>query len=321
MSAPYVLGIDWGGTRIKWGAYEPNKGFLLQGVTNSNAQLDMAANVQGVLALLEEAFQRIGQPPQAIGLALTGVVDPNQGVVLLPGKVKDIEGYPIVSQMKERFKVPVVAENDGRAALIAEWKLGAAKNRNWAVVLTIGTGVGSGVLLDGKILRDPHLQLGTQLGHLVINSSADQLCLTGTRGTAELHCSATALSIAVRSALQRGLPSSLSELYAKDPRLVDFKVIMEQGVAVGDPVCLDELSRWTRQLGWLLVNAVHAYAPEVIVLAGGAMLGARHFLPALKEHVNHYAFRYPRSQEIPVVVSELCENSGVLGACLLALDL
>ena len=321
MNDSYVLGIDWGGTRIKWGAYQPGKGFLAQGVTNSNAQLEMAANVEGVVTRLEEACQQIGRPPQAIGLALTGVVDPSRGVVLLPGKVKDLEGYPIVPEMKKRFGVPVIAENDGRAALLAEWKMGAARDCNWAVVVTIGTGVGSGVLLDGKILRDPHLQLGTQLGHLVINSSADQLCLTGTRGTAELLCSATSLSLSVRSALQRGLPSSLSDLYAQDPRNVDFKTIMEQGVAVGDAVCLDELDRWTRQLGWLLVNAVHAYAPEVIVLAGGAMLGAEHFLPALREHVNRSIFRYPRGQAIPVVVSDLCENSGVLGACLLALDL
>ncbi len=321
MNEPYVIGLDWGGTRIKWGAYQPGKGFLAEGILSSNPQLDMATNVKEVITRLESVRDQIGRPPQAIGVALTGVVDPNQGVVLLPGKVKGMEGYPIVSEIKQRFGVPVIADNDGRAALLAEWKAGAARDCNWAVVLTIGTGVGSGVLLDGKILRDSHLQFGTQLGHLVVNSSADQLCLTGTRGSAETLCSATALSIAVRSALQRGLPSSLSELYAKDPRLVDFQAIMEKGVAVGDAISLDELDRWTRQLGWLLVNAVHAYSPEVIVLAGGAMLGAQYFLPALREHVNHYMFRYPRGNEVAVVVSELCEKSGVLGACLLAMDL
>ena len=321
MNDSYVLGIDWGGTRIKWGAFQPGQEFLAQGILPTNAQDEMADNVARVMDELDAACKEIGRPPKAIGLALTGVVDPNQGVVLLPGKVRGLEGYPIVAEMKKRFGIPVIADNDGRAALLAEWKLGAARHCSWAVVVTIGTGVGSGVLLDGKVLRDAHLQFGTQLGHLVIDSSSAQLCLTGSRGTGELLCSASALARAVGSALQRGLPSTLTELYSKDPRLVDFRAIMEQGVAFEDPVCLDELERWTRQLGWLLVNAAHAYAPEVIVLAGGAMLGAEYFLPALHKHVNQHMFRYPHGQELPVVVSDLCEQSGVLGAGLLAFDL
>ncbi|MEI6350690.1 MAG: ROK family protein [Verrucomicrobiota bacterium] len=321
MKSSYVLGIDWGGTRIKWGAYEPGNGMILEGIFDSNAQGELAENVAKLFAQLETGCLKLGTTPKAIGLALTGVVDPQKGVVMLPGKVRGLEGYPIVGEIGKHFGVPTVADNDGRAAMLAEWKFGAARGCNWAVVLTIGTGVGSGVLLDGKILRDRHLQFGTQLGHLVLDASADQLCLTGVRGSGEIFCSATALALAVRSALQRGLPSSLSELYARDPRLVDFKAIIEQGVALGDTVCMDELARWTRQLGWLLVNAVHAYAPEIIVLGGGAMLGAEHFLPALQAQVNSHLFRYPKGEPIPVVVSELCENAGVLGACSLALDL
>jgi len=317
----YFIGIDWGGTRIKWGAFEPGKGLVIQGFLDSIPHDEMSRNLERVVAQIQAVCERFGRLPKAIGLSLTGVVDPQKGVVLLPGKVRGLEGYPLVRELSELFGVPVIADNDGRAALMAEWKLGGAKGRNWAVVFTIGTGIGSGVLLDGKVLRDPHLQFGTQLGHLVIDSSADQLCLTGARGTAELLCSATALTLSIRSALQRGLPSTLSDLYGRDPRLVDFKTIIEEGVAAGDSVCVDELERWTRQLGWLLINAAHAYAPEVIILAGGAMLGSKYFLPALREHVNLNAFRYPRGQELPVVASELCETSGVLGACLLAMDL
>lgn len=321
MKPSYVLGIDWGGTRIKWGAFEPGAGLVLEGIFDSNAQGDLDSTIAGLFARLEAACRELGSGPSAIGLALTGVVDPQKGVVMLPGKVRGLEGCAIVSQFSNRFGVPAVADNDGRAAMLAEWKFGAARGFQWAVVLTIGTGVGSGVLLDGKVLRDRHLQFGTQVGHLVLNSSADQLCLTGTRGSGELLCSATALTLAVRSALQRGLRSSLSDLYARDPRLVDFKSIMEQGVAAGDAVCWDELDRWTRQLGWLVINAAHAYAPEIIVLGGGAMRGAEHFLPALRGQVDSHLFRYPKEARLPVVVSELCENAGVLGACSLALDL
>jgi glucokinase len=113
--------------------------------------------------------------------------------------------------------VPVWADNDGRVAMYAEKHVGLARGVRWAALLTIGTGVGSGVMLDGMILRDPHLQFGTQAGHLVIDLSHDQLCLTGARGTGEMLCSATALVLATRSGLQRGIPSVLTERYWENP--------------------------------------------------------------------------------------------------------
>jgi glucokinase len=140
--------------------------------------------------------------------------------------------------------------------MYAEKYAGLARGRNWAVTLTIGTGVGSGVMLDGKILADPHLQFGTQAGHMVIDLSHDQLCLTGARGTGEMLCSATALVLAVRSGLQRGIPSTLSDRYWADPHAVNFRSILEDGVATHDPLCMDELRRWTIRLSWMLVNVV-----------------------------------------------------------------
>jgi glucokinase len=242
------------------------------------------------------------------------VVDPDRGVVMLPGKIKGLEGYPIVPQLREQFGVPVWADNDGTVAMYAEKTFGLARGKQWAVVLTIGTGVGSGVMLDGHILRDPRCMFGTQLGHLSIDISHEQLCLTGARGTAEMFCSATALALAVRSGLQRGIPSTLTDLYWQNPHTIDFKTVISRGVAKGDRLCLDELSRWTRQLGWLLVNAIHAYSPEIVILAGGATAAADHFLPEARRHVGKHLFRYPLGDAVPIEVSPLGEHMGVVGA-------
>ena len=162
------------------------------------------------------------------------------------------------------------AENDGAAAMYAEKHAGLARGKAWAAVLTIGTGVGSGVMLDRKILKDPHFMFGSQAGHLVMDFRDDQLCLTGARGTGEMLCSATSLALAVRSSLQRGMPSVLTDSYWQNAHAIDFRTVIEQGVAKNDWLCLDELRRWTTRLGWLLVNVVHAYSPEIIILAGGA---------------------------------------------------
>ena len=150
MTDRYVIGIDWGGTRIKWGAFDEAGTFLRRGMYDYNAQADIAANVDRLMAELERGINEIGTRPDGIGLALTGVVDPGLGVVLLPGKVRGLEGYNLVGAFRARFDVPVIADNDGRAALLAECRFGAARGRDWVVMVTLGTGVGSDVLLAGN---------------------------------------------------------------------------------------------------------------------------------------------------------------------------
>ena len=313
----YYLGIDWGGTRIKLGAVTPDARFLAQDIFESPKNADIESVVDGLLTKTDAFIATLGHKPLGIGLGLTGPVDPDLGVVLLPGKVKGLEQYPIVPRFRERFSLPVRAENDGTLSVYAEKYAGKARDVDWAVTVTIGTGVGSGVMLDGRILNDPRFMFGTQLGHIVLNTADDRLCLTGARGTGEMSCSANALAIGVRRGIQRGLPSTLTERYLADAHSIDFQTIIREGVATGDRLCCDELRRWTRYVGWLLVNAVHAYSPQIIILSGGATQAARYFLDELQQHVNKHVFRYPRGEGVPIVVSEIAEHAGVLGAAMM----
>ncbi len=317
MKTPYVIGFDVGGTRIKSGAVTRRGRMRAPGVQPSGFTLVP----RKLLKALRDEVKRIeavmGQPPAAIGLGFPGAVDPTQGVVLLPGKVKGLEGYPIVPNLAKATGLPVIADNDGRLSIYAEALYGLARNQKWALTMTIGTGVGSGVMLDGHILRDPHLQFGTQMSHIVQQADGGRLCLIGARGTAEMRCSATALAMAVRDGLQRGIPSVLSDLYYKDPHAIDFKAVI-QAVKKQDRLCMDELQHWTTNLGWLIVSAVHVYAPEIIILSGGATNAAEYFLEPLQAHVNKHIFRYPVGEPVPLVLSKLKTHAGVLGAAALA---
>jgi glucokinase len=312
----YLLGVDWGGTRIKLGAVAMDGSLLAHEIIRPPNTTSAEELYSAVVKQLRLFIERSGTP-RGIGLGLTGPTDPDRGVVLLPGKINGLEGFPIVPLLRKKFGIPVWADNDGRVAMCAEMHTGLARGRRWAVTLTIGTGVGSGVMLDGRILNDPHLQFGAQAGHLVIDLSNDQLCLTGARGTGEMLCSATALVLATRSGLQRGIPSTLTDRYWADAHSVDFRAIVEDGIAAGDRLCLDELRRWTVRLGWLLVNVVHAYSPEIIVLAGGATAASRYFLEELRAHVSRHIFRYPPGESVPILVSELGDHIGVIGAALM----
>lgn len=306
----YVLGFDVGGTRLKAGAVTPKGKLLAEHIVPTGADQGPEALVRSLLALAGEIEKSVGYPAVAAGLGLPGAIQPDLGIVLLPGRLKGLENFPIVRRLRKALDIPVIADNDARLAMVAEKEFGLARGKKWAITVTIGTGVGSGVMLDGRILRDPHLQFGTQASHMVLQAAGGRLCLTGARGTAEMLCSATALAQQVRDGLARGIPSVLSE---RPPSAVDFAAVLD-GVARRDRLCCDELAVWTANLGWFLVSAVHAYAPEIVILAGGATHAARRFLKPLRDQVNRHVFRWPVGEPVPIEVSKMKDHAGVLGA-------
>jgi glucokinase len=320
MQAPeptYVIGIDVGGTRIKSGAVTRQGEMLASAVSPSGYTLAAPKLVEVLAEEVERIEVELGARPGAVVLGLSGAVNPETGVVLLPGKMKDIENYPLVPRLARRLGIEVVAENDGRISILAEAHYGLAKGHNWAVTITIGTGVGSGVLLDGRVLRDPHLQFGNQVGHLIMDDRSDDVCITGGLGTIETLCSAKALEAKVQFALTRGLNSVLTDAFFEDPQSIDFKAIVE-AVRSGDPLCTDAFVRWKRHLGWMLINAVHAYAPEIVILSGGPTNAADLFLDDVRNHVNKHVYRYPRGEPVEIVLSKLKDHAGVLGAAAVA---
>ncbi|MFB2866373.1 ROK family protein [Aeromonas sp. MdU4] len=313
-SQGYYIGIDWGGTRIKWGAVTESGEFLHKDTYNYSCHSDINCNVNIILDNICDYINNQKTMPLGIGISLTSIVDPFFGVVYLPGKINGLAQFPIVDKVKQKFHCPVKADNDGRCALLSERYFGKAQDIDWAVTLTIGTGIGSGVLLDGQVLRNPHLQFGTQMGHLMIFGNTDQTCLTGFNGTGEMTCSSTALVIDVRSGLERGIPSILSPRYAMDVREITFKTIIEEGVRKGDKFCVDLFDKWIKRLSFLIVNAIHAYGPQRVILSGGATLASDLFLERLQTLVDQKTFIYPPGTSIPIVVSDCQEHNGVLGS-------
>lgn len=314
----YVIDVDVGGTRIKSGPVAADATILDQRTDDSQAQSGTSTLVATIRGLVDQWRGRFGEP-RGVGLSLSGVVDPRQGVVYLPGKFKGLEGFSLVPQLEEALGLPVRADNDGQLAMLAERRFGEARSVDWAVTLTLGTGVGSGVMLDGNILRDPSFLFGTQIGHAVLQNYGGKRCLTTARGTGETLCSCTALAMSVRDGLQRGIPSQLTEAYWDDPHAIDFRRIV-QAVRDEDALCRDEFDRWVGNLACLLVTAAHLYTPCKIILGGGGSLAADLFRPRLNQYVHDHTFHYPADRCIPVVASPLTDRVGLLGAAALALE-
>ena len=309
----YILAFDVGGTRLKVGIVDLNGKLLDSFLLPSRANDGAPVLLKTMIDCIHHTQKSYEGELIGIGLSLSGVINPQKGVVLLPGKFKALENFEIVGAIKNEFDVPVFADNDGRLAAYAEKYFGLAKNVDWAVVLTIGTGIGSGVIIDGKILTNKFLQFGIQIGHLIMDKSSELLCLTGNYGTGETICSATALTLQVRSAIQRGLPSILTDEYFEAPFNIDFKRIAE-ACREGDELCLREMKIWRENLAILIINAVHSYSPEKVILSGGATLAADLFLSEVKRIVNEKCFRYPVKETIKIEVSNIQEYASVLGA-------
>ncbi len=306
------LGFDIGGTRTKAGVVSDDGSVRHAHVKDTGHQpFDIVWD--HLLVHLDEAIASEGRAGLGgVGIAAPGLVDPAFGVRNLPGKVPGIEDYPMRERLEDRLGVPVRCINDGAAATLAEWRFGAARGYRDVVGLTIGTGIGAGAIIDGRPLATRNLAGGVSFGHATIDIRG-RTCLCGNIGCAETLVSANAVVGRMRDYVARKVPSTITDAYEHDPGAITFKTLVE-GVDAGDRVAVEIMEHFQGDLGATIVTAVHAYDPEVVVLSGGPMAQANHFLPQVQAYVDRYAFRYPKERIITVLRAQRSDHAGVLGA-------
>jgi glucokinase len=306
------LGFDIGGTRSKMGVVSA-EGDVGRAHFEDTGHEPFEVVLERMIAYADEAIAAEGALGlRGVGVAAPGLVEPKYGVRVLPGKVPGIEDFPLRERLEERFGVPVRCVNDGAAAALAEWRFGAARGRQDVVGLTIGTGLGAGIIIDGRPLQTRHLAGGVSFGHATIQTGG-RTCLCGNVGCAEGLVSANAVVGRMRDYVARKVPSTITETYERDPGRITFRTLVE-GVDAGDRVAQEIMQGFCRDLGATIVTAIHAYDPEVVVLSGGPVAQADHFLPQVQAYVDRYAFRYPKERVIPILRAERSDHAGVLGA-------
>jgi len=303
------IGLDIGGTRLKGGLLDARGRVLASDVEPTRPGQTLREFERQLDRLVGRLRRRETAALTGIGAAITGPVDPAVGCVHLPGKIRGLARHRTVPYLQHRWRVPALADNDGRLACFAEWQAGAGRGVNNLVVLTMGTGIGSGVVLDGRLLTDRHLQRGTQCGHVVIDVTGPR-CLTGAHGTGESLASVTALVEDVRAHVARGLPTRLTGR-------IDFAAVVS-AVRRRDPVVVEIFERWLDRFAAVILNAFYAYTPDLILLAGGPVKAAAAFVGRLEDRLNAAAFRVPVGYRIPLRAARLGENAGWIGAALRA---
>jgi glucokinase len=253
---------------------------------------------------------------EAVGFGIPALVEWETGVARwsthLP--LKDVQFRDVMS---ERLGLPVVVDNDANAALLAEWRFGAARGVSHAVLVALGTGIGSGLLLDGRIYRGAR-GLGAELGHMVVDlHGPDCQGACPGRGCLEVMASGSTIGREGRAAAA-ALPESALGRRAAASQEITGGIVTELAHA-GDPASVDVLARIGRRLGYGLVGVVNVFNPEVIVIGGGAIAAGELLLASAREVVAERALP-PAREMVSIVPAEFGDESGMLGAALLALD-
>jgi glucokinase len=258
-----LVGIDLGGTKIAYALGgddgHPRRERRRPTEPTGDPEADVARMVEDVRALLHEE----GIAPAsvaALGVSVPGPFDPGTGTVLRPPNLPGWDAVPLRDRLQHALGCPVHLDNDANAAALAEWRFGAGQGARHLVYLTMSTGVGGGLILDGRIYRGVRAGAG-ELGHVQLVWDGEP-CSCGLRGCAEAYLGGASLARRLR---QRTPAASRVAALAGGPERVTAKEWVA-AAREGDAFALEEMARWVRYLGQLVAITTFAFAPEVVLL-------------------------------------------------------
>lgn len=311
-----AVGVDLGGTSIR-AILVDRRGTILgrdRGPTDAHLGAEkvmdnIASLVRRVLGGKGVAHERL----EGVGVGTPGPLNPHTGVVYGAPNLPGWQQIPLKEQLQERLGLPIQVENDANAAALGEYRFGAGRGAQSLVCLTLGTGLGGGIVLEGEIWRGSDYMAG-EIGHMIIERDGPP-CNCGNRGCLEAFVSATGLKARVREKLKdEGAASAIRPLMEQGEEVTPERLYQE--AVKGDPFCREILREAGEYLGIGLTNIIRILSPEIIVLTGGLM-GAREILleTALKE-VEAKAFPW-KARQTRIVPGELGDDAGALGAAAL----
>ncbi len=311
LSATEAIGIDLGGTKMLTGVLGSDSEVRWERRERSTGQSEEQL-VELLVREIEEASQaRPGVA--AVGLGIPATIDHDRGVAISAVNLP-IDDLPVRELVGERTGLPIFVDNDANVAALAEHLYGAARGADNAVMLTIGTGIGGGLILGGEVYRGA-TGAGAELGHVVI--AMDGLPCQGNcpgRGCVETYASGTALGREAREAAEREPGSALGAI-AADGREVDGEAVTEAALA-GDETAIGVFDLVGSRLGVALTSFANIFEPEVIVIGGGVMAAGDLLLDPARRELRARAL--PPMRETPVVAAEMGPDAGMIGAAAMA---
>jgi len=312
-----VLAIDLGGTKII-AAIISNQGRVITReyyltLAEEGPQLVIKRTLSAIDRLLSLGKIDSSQL-NSISIAAAGAINFGKGLVTLSPNLPGWYDIPLRDLIKEKYRVNTLLINDASAAALGEHRFGAGKGVNNLILLTLGTGIGGGIIINGKLYSGPCGSAG-EIGHMTIDVNGPR-CRCGNIGCLEMLVSGTAVAREAIKRIRQGERSSLTEIVeGKIESITAEKVeVAAQG---GDSLALEVILKAANYLGVGMVNLVNIFNPEMIIVGGGMAKMGNLLLDPARQVVRERAFQLP-AQAVRIVPAQLGDDAGVLGAAVFA---
>jgi glucokinase len=304
------VGLDVGGTTMKAGVVD-DSGRLLAHVSlptepakgQQHGLATMAESVRQAVKAASLSTDRIA----AIGVATPGSLDIPSGVILNPPNLKPWRNVPVRQYIADTFGLPTAFQNDANAAAYGESWVGVGKDFRSLVLFTLGTGIGGGIIIDGRIWEGAHSH-GGELGHMKIDMTGARQCGCGQRGCLEAYASATAVVARTYEALQQD--GGQSHLHSAGELTAQNVFVAADA---GDSLAKTIVDRTAFYLAIGAANAMNTIDPELICFAGGMIAAGEPFLNLIRRYIRDVAFAWP-AERVTVRYAALGNDAGVIGA-------
>ena len=311
------IGFDVGGTGVQVGVVNEKGEILCKGNMVTRTDIPFADQIKAMADCALDTLARSGytlDDVKSLGAGVPGVVDPRTGHIAFCPNLgwKDV---PFAEEMQKNINKPIFIDNDATVAGLAENVAGVSAGAHSSVFLTLGTGVGGGIVIGGKVWSGAH-GVGSEIGHMVIALDGNQ-CNCGNRGCLERYCSATAISLAAREGVKDCPDSAIMQKAEGDPMKINAKMVFD-AAKEGDALGVKLFNDYVKALSHGIVSIINFLDPEVIALGGGVSTAGDFLLDALREEVAklimYKALPYAR-----IELAKLGPDAGIIGAAMLGL--
>ncbi len=312
------IGIDLGGTNIACGIVTEEGKLLLKKSCKTLAHRPAAQILDDMALLVKSVIAESGVSENEVhfcGVACPGVANSDEGVIEYSCNLPTFLGLPLVEELKKRLgNMEVVLENDANCAAKGEAEAGAAKGCRTSVFITLGTGVGGGVVLDGKIFHGFNFA-GAELGHTVIEKGGRE-CSCGRRGCWEAYSSATALIKFSREEMEKNPQSLMWQCAEKNDGKVDGRTAFD-AMRLGDESAKRVIELFCSYLACGITNMVNIFQPEIISVGGGISAEGETLLAPVREILEKEQYSRHCKKKTILKNAELGNDAGIIGAALL----
>ena len=310
-NAGLVFAADIGGTHLRAAAVDC-KGQIRYRFKQNTPRAEKPQEIVSTLVSAARECEKQGSEIGIVSVVVPGTVNAAEGVVIKAPNVACLNGFPLAAALANELNKPAILENDANAAAVGEMWQGAARDYKTIVCITLGTGVGGGIVLEGKLWRGVDGSAG-EIGHTAVDPFGGIPCCCGSSGCLEVYASATAIVRLTRE----GLPRYPDSILGRSPQLTaaDVYTAGTDGARLAPEV----FERMGAYLGDGCANLINLLNPEMIVIGGGVANGWDLFETPMWEEIKKRAFPLP-AERVRIVPAECGDDAGLLGAARLALS-